>query len=404
MSELEDLIRVVKEKDEKIRYNMHKDLYDATREFIIQKKRILYGGTALNEMLPLIDKFYPATQLPDYDIYTPSPYRDAMDLAVFLKKKGYHYIEIKKSLWHKTTFKVYAEFQGVADFTYVRPSFYKFLLDQSAGNPVKNQSDKRLILSPPTLLLLSFYQELARPRGSLHRLVKIIPRLKSFLKHFRVGTDRMRFDVPIDSVYDMSYVKPVMEYIREQRIPDIGGFAIGLHLGQNRWNRLQCCICPGLPVFDLLSMDMDATVRDLRKCLPPFRVQSVRVSNLREILPAQYSLLYSLPNGREKIFMRIIDGSAGCYAVETIAGYRVGSINTILFHFYGILISQMFFKNRLEGTEAASFTRSIIKELEQLNSRKPVRERYTLRCTGVERTMEDILKDNWGKRGLHVKI
>lgn len=402
--ELETLIRVAEEKDEHARYLAHKGLFEDTKEFIIEKKRILYGGTALNEMLPPGDKFYPEAQLPDYDVYTPSPRQDAIDLAVYLKLKGHQYIEVKNSVWHKTTFKVFAEFQAVADFTYVRPSFYKFLLEQSRTNPVKNQSDNRLILSSPILLILSFYQELSRPRGSLYRLVKIVPRLKSFLKHFAPVADDIRIESDVSSVYDMSYLTPIREYIKEKHIPDIGGFAIGLHMGDNRWNRLQCCVCPGLPFFDLLSPDMDATLRELRERLPPFRVKKIRVQDLREILPARYSLLYKLPGGREKVFARIIDGSGGCYAVETIAGYAVGTLNTILFHLYGILVSQLLFKNTINKTPASSFTLSVIHKLEKMNARKTTRKRFTLKCAGVEKTMEDILRDRWGKKNFNLKV
>lgn len=404
MTELETLIRVAEEKDERARYLKHKGLFEDTKEFIIEKKRILYGGTALNEMLPPGDKFYPDTQLPDYDVYTPSPRQDAIDLAVYLKMKGHKYIEVKNSVWHKTTFKVFAEFQPMADFTYIRPSFYRFLLGQAGTNPIENQSDKRLILAPPMLLILSFYQELSRPRGSLYRLVKIVPRLKSFLKHFAPVAGDVRFDPDISSAYDMSYLKPLRKYVKDKQVPDIGGFAIGLHTGENRWNRLQCCVCPGLPFFDLLSPDMDATIRELRECLPPFRVKKVRVQDLREILPARYNLLYGLPGGREKVFARIIDGSEGCYAVETIAGYTVGTLNTILFHLYGIMVSQLFFKNTISKTPISSFTLSVIHKLEKMNARKTTRERFTLKCTGVEKTMEDILRDRWGTKNLNLKF
>lgn len=405
MVELENLIRVAEKKEERARYSAHKDLFDTIREFIIKKRRILYGGTALNEMLPPADKFYPATQLPDYDVYTPFPRKDAIDLAKHLTKKGYRYIEIKNSLWHKTTFKVFAEFQSVVDFTYIRPSFYRFLLERSASNPIENQSDRRLILAPPILLILSFYQEFARPKGSLHRLAKIVPRFRSFLKHFHLKGEDVRSDPhDVPTVYDMAYLEPIREYIREKQVPDIGGFAIGLHMGENRWNRLRCCVYPGLPFFDLLSPDMEATVQELQARLPPFRVKKIRVQDLREILPARYSLSYDLPGGRTKVFARIIDGSAGCYAIDTIAGYTVGTLNTILFHLYGILVSQMFFRNTFEQIPASSFTLAMIQKLEKMNARKTARDRFTIRCAGAEKTMEDILREKWGKKNFHLQF
>jgi hypothetical protein len=149
---------------------------------------------------------------------------------------------------------------------------------------------------------------------------------------------------------------------------------------------------------------MDATVRELEKRLPPFRVKTIRVPHLGEILPARYSLVYDLPGGREKVFARIIDGSGGCYAVDTIAGYTVGTLNTILFHLYGILVSQLFFKNVFNKKPASSFTLSVIRRLEKMNERKTTRKRFTLRCVGTEKTMEDILREKWGVRGFNLKF
>ena len=50
-------------------------------------KRICYGGTAINNILPINDQFYDkSVELPDYD-FSPQPLKDAKKLAdIYFKK------------------------------------------------------------------------------------------------------------------------------------------------------------------------------------------------------------------------------------------------------------------------------------------------------------------------------
>jgi len=55
-------------------------------EFLKKKKLICYGGTAINNILPLEDQFYDKDiELPDYDFYSPTPLEDAKQLAEMAK-------------------------------------------------------------------------------------------------------------------------------------------------------------------------------------------------------------------------------------------------------------------------------------------------------------------------------
>ena len=58
-------------------------------DFLKVTKRICYGGTAINNILPLQDQFYDkSTELPDYD-FSPEPLKDAKKLADIYYKKGF---------------------------------------------------------------------------------------------------------------------------------------------------------------------------------------------------------------------------------------------------------------------------------------------------------------------------
>ena len=377
----------------KQKFDQFSDLYNDVKRFIIQHKRILYGGTALNEILPVEKKFYKEYQLPDFDVFTPTPKQDALALAKYLKKKGYKYIEIKRGFWHKGTFKVYAEFQPVVDFTFVRRTFYEFLLEQTKEHPKRNQSDPRYKIAFPILLMWSLYRELSRPKGSLYRLKKVFTRFKTFRKEFGLKAEITNF--PLDKIPDETkpYLDIVRKYVKTNQIPIVGGFAIGLHLGANRWNSINCCSIPGLPMFDILSQNMEETLEVLKELLPDMIVKKRESTHLNEIMPSRYLLR---TNTEEPItFARIFDASDGCFSINTICGYKVGNLDTILNYLYAQLIADMFFENTVHNTPAAKFTSTIINTLEKENSKKPLRERFDLTCWGKEKSKEDVLKEKW---------
>lgn len=388
-------------KKEEQTYEHYKKLFDDVKSFLIQKKRVIYGGTALNEILPLSKKFYKEKQLPDYDVFTPTPKKDALELAKYLKNKGHSFIEIKRGFWHVGTFKVYAEFLPVVDFTFVRRKFYNFLLTQSKFNPRENQTNPRLKIAFPILLLWSFYKELSRPGGSLYRLKKVFTRFKVFQKEFGLKPKLTRF--PLDNIPNdhFTYLEKMRNYLKETQLPFVGGFAIGLHLGANRRNKIECCTIPGIPMFDILSENIDKTLKEIQKVFPHIIIKKKESFYLDEIMPHRYLLKTNTPD--EYTFARIFDTSDGCYSIKKINGYSVGKLDTILNFLYAQLIMDMFFDNKINDLPASQFTVRIIQELEKVNNKQTLKERFDMICWGKDKSKTDVMKEKW-KNPNKVKI
>ena len=101
------------------------DIIRIVEDFLKVTKRICYGGTAINNILPLEDQFYDkSVELPDYDFFSPEPLKDAKKLADIYYKKGYTEVEAKSGM-HAGTFKVYVNFIPIADITYLVPELYR---------------------------------------------------------------------------------------------------------------------------------------------------------------------------------------------------------------------------------------------------------------------------------------
>jgi hypothetical protein len=101
-------------------------------DFIIRKKLICYGGTAINNILPERDQFYNKEgEIPDYDFFSSNALDDAKELADIYHKAGFKSIEAKSV--HFGTFKVFVNYIPIADITSVGPEIYKTLLDDAVS-------------------------------------------------------------------------------------------------------------------------------------------------------------------------------------------------------------------------------------------------------------------------------
>ena len=124
--------KIGKKKGKKIIDNPEvKDIIEIVEQFLKTKKRICYGGTAINNILPLEDQFYDKSiELPDYDFFSPEPLKDAKKLADIYYKKGFQEVEAKSGV-HEGTFKVFVNFLPVADITYSPDILYKKINKES---------------------------------------------------------------------------------------------------------------------------------------------------------------------------------------------------------------------------------------------------------------------------------
>jgi hypothetical protein len=93
--------------------------------FIAKKKRLLYGGMAIDLALHAKGaRLYGPDVLPDYDFMTPVFHADAYDLGVILHKKELPNVECINAM-HPSTMKVRTNFIGVADISYVPAAVYE---------------------------------------------------------------------------------------------------------------------------------------------------------------------------------------------------------------------------------------------------------------------------------------
>jgi hypothetical protein len=195
-----------------------KDLLRAlsiVHSFIERKKRVCYGGTAMNAILPPNRRFYnPDVDLPDYDFYTPDVDSDVKELIADLVKEGFTDVYQKVGI-HDGTKKVLVNFIAVADISYIEPELFAVMYRRSILRGGIHYTD-------PDVLRMMMYLELSRPRGMVSRWEKVFERLQLINQEFPIlagcrkyATRRQRHETTVS--YDMR--KTILDYaIHHKRI------------------------------------------------------------------------------------------------------------------------------------------------------------------------------------------
>jgi len=146
-------------------------------KFIRKKKLVVYGGTAVNNILPKKDQFYNKDiALSDYDFFSVNALDDAKELADIYVKEGFPEVEAKAGQ-HYGTYKVFVDFVGIADITYIHKEIYKELVNDA----IKVDG---ILYAPANFLRMSMYLELSRPDGDISRWDKILKRITLLNKHY----------------------------------------------------------------------------------------------------------------------------------------------------------------------------------------------------------------------------
>ena len=102
-----------------------------------------------------------------------------MKLANNLSAAGVVNVEAKPGM-HIGTFKVFADFEGVADITHLDEDIFERLWDE-------NVTKEGIHYVTPNFLRLSMYLELSRPRGDVSRWKKVYERLGLLNKHYPIA-------------------------------------------------------------------------------------------------------------------------------------------------------------------------------------------------------------------------
>ncbi|RZD42126.1 MAG: hypothetical protein CXT73_03765 [Methanobacteriota archaeon] len=379
------------------------DIIEIVEEFLRSTKRICYGGTAINNLLPKNDQFYnKEIELPDYDFYSPKPLKDATDLADIYYKKGYTEVEAKSGM-HAGTFKVFVNYLPVADITFLPEDLYsRIMKDSSKVNGIYYCSIN--------YLRMSMYLELSRPDGDVSRWEKVLKRLSLFNKHYPLRGKSCNID-EIQRLFEYGIKKTIMKggnvsdedifihnieekifittknSLINQNCVFFGAYANRLYLKNIKKIKKQSI--PKIPDFDVLSEDPESTARILKEQLNSIGIKDIKIikhDGIGEIIASHYEVKI----GPESVVF--IYKPLACHSYNEIyikgKSIRIATLDTMLSFYLAFLYAGRKYYN-VERITCMSEFLFRVQEKNRLQQ-KGLLKRFSINCYGNQHTKEDI--------------
>jgi hypothetical protein len=371
-----------------------KSILKIVEDFLIKKKLMCYGGTAINNILPSYDQFYNRdAEIPDYDFYSPDALNDAKELTDIYYKLGYTDAEAKAGV-HYGTYKVYVNFIPIADITQLEPNLYKSLFKESllvAG----------IRYVPANFLRMGMYLELSRPSGDVSRWEKVLKRLTLLNKHYPLKSskcDSIDFQRKMSVNDDMKskiYLTS-RDTLINNGVVFFGGYAYSLYSQYISNKESRSKTRKHSPDFDVLSDDIDKTALILQEQLQELgatNIKSVEHAPLGEILPRRIQVAV----GDETI--AFIYEPIACHNYNVInvknTSVKVATVDTILSFYLGFTYLNLpeYDADRLLCMSSYLFH---VQEKNRL-SQKGLLKRFNIDCFGKQPTKESIRAEKASK-------
>ena len=251
-----------------------KKIISILEDFLKRKKLVCYGGTAINNILPLEDQFYDKdVEIPDYDFYSPNALDDAKELADIYFKDGFQEVEAKAGV-HHGTYKVYVNFIPVADITFLEKSLFKRV--QKDAIRVYG-----ILYCPPNFLRMNMYLELSRPAGDISRWEKVLKRLILLNKNYPLKGKHCDpklflrdFEMTDDKGAEKLYYT-VRDSFIDQGLIFFGGYASFLY--SQYMPTKQKKLFQKTPDFDVLSEEPEKAATILKERLEDFDYKGIKI-------------------------------------------------------------------------------------------------------------------------------
>jgi len=204
----------------------HLQILDVIREFIIRKKRIVYGGQAFQELIKKKDQksgIYTDSDRKDIEFYTPEPIEDVVELSNILHDKGFQWVQGAQA-FHDETYKIFVNFDECCDMSYMPRNIF--------GNMPTVTIDK-IRYSHPSWIMVDMLRQYNDPVLSYWRLKdKTFFRTNLLLKYYAFNLETKNRFKP--STKSLDHKKKLFdELIKIESIIFIGSIAEQFYLTRN---------------------------------------------------------------------------------------------------------------------------------------------------------------------------
>ena len=336
------------------------------REFIQTHPVICYGGTAINSLLPDEDKFYnPEKDIPDYDFFTKTPQVHSAKIADRLIEIGSGDVEVKPGV-HLGTYKVFADFVGVADVSLMDP----FIFDKIWKDSIVK---KGVHYAPPNYLRMAVYLELSRPKGFVERWPKVYGRLQLLNKNYPMTCPKETEDES-ESLLTPDIRNKVEDAIIKNQLVLLGFNASMIESGKNnKW---------------MLPLDVLCLPKDRPKVSNIFK--SIFSGSVKKDYPEYGELLPAHTDiDKDKTLVRVYDTQA-CHSYHELKnGLRIASIPTLLQFFLSVQYASKHFLENIPEQRFLCTAEHLI-NLANRNKKRRNKLLTPITCLGKQKSLLDM--------------
>jgi hypothetical protein len=355
-------------------------------DFLKKKNLICYGGTAINNILPIDDQFYnKEIEVPDYDFFSTNALNDAKELADIYYKSGFTDVEAKSGQ-HAGTYKVFVNFMPVADIT---------LLPKGVYNAIKKDALRvgGILYAPPNYLRMSMYLELSRPAGDTSRWEKVLKRLTLLNKHFPVtdvNCNSVEFQREMENKTEEDHIYDnVRNTLINQGVVFFGGYAISLYsqyMPKNLRHKLE-----RYADFDVLATDPQTTAEIVKERLGDINIKNVKIvkhANIGEVIPEHYEVRV----GNDTIVFIYKPIACHSYNNLSIGGQtvKIATVDTMLsFYLAFVYADRPYYNLFLDRILCMS---KYLFDVQQKNrlEQKGLLRRFSITCYGHQESVEEM--------------
>ncbi len=186
------------------RKNVNSVIYD----FIIKKKRVVYGGYAQNKLISKKnsnDAFYTKLDTPDIEFYSPTPIEDMIDICNILYKKGFSRVQGQEGV-HNETYKIFVNFEDYCDISYMPKNIY---------NNIPTKLIDQMRFADPLFMLIDSFRVYSDPTTSWWRIEKSFKRTELILKHYPIPKNKENLKIKFEEKPNQE-TKDILRYIRKR--------------------------------------------------------------------------------------------------------------------------------------------------------------------------------------------
>jgi len=343
-------------------------------KFIKHNRVMCYGGTAINNLLPKVDRFYdPERDIPDYDFFSETPQIHAMTIADKLADDGFASVEVKPGV-HMGTFKVFADYIGIADVSHLDKPIFETLW--------KNSIEKDGIhYVPPNYLRMGVYLELSRPRGDVSRWKKVFYRLQLLNKAYPMTCSKSHEVISDEFLTNETQEKLEKILIKEHGVMlGFNGLSLGKKNPVRTWQ---------------LPLDVLVTPESAKKITKLFEdVLNSKGNVVAKEYPEYGELLPEHTDIEDKksgvVLVRLYETTA-CHSYhKTPSGLLIASIPTLLQFFLSVLYAPDHFLEDIPEQRFLCAAQNLIELANEKSHARRYRLLTPITCIGKQKSLIDM--------------